>query len=80
MGGWMRGSLYARKVEEIKAIGMSCWTCMGVVGELTSACSKACLRTKFMSVGSSASAAILIPRSRRFIWVEVGGWVGKGDQ
>mmetsp|Transcript_38127 Transcript_38127/g.78204 ORF Transcript_38127/g.78204 Transcript_38127/m.78204 type:complete len:248 (+) Transcript_38127:816-1559(+) len=35
----------------------------------SSACSSACLRTKFISSGSSASAAILMPRSSRFIWL-----------
>mmetsp|Transcript_52399 Transcript_52399/g.156360 ORF Transcript_52399/g.156360 Transcript_52399/m.156360 type:complete len:273 (-) Transcript_52399:412-1230(-) len=33
------------------------------------ACSRACLRTKFCSGGSSASAASLMARSRRFIWL-----------
>mmetsp|Transcript_118494 Transcript_118494/g.330588 ORF Transcript_118494/g.330588 Transcript_118494/m.330588 type:complete len:336 (+) Transcript_118494:932-1939(+) len=35
----------------------------------SSACSIACFRTKFCSGGSSASAAILIARSKRFIWL-----------
>mmetsp|Transcript_22440 Transcript_22440/g.45044 ORF Transcript_22440/g.45044 Transcript_22440/m.45044 type:complete len:283 (+) Transcript_22440:1411-2259(+) len=35
----------------------------------SSACSMECLRTKFWSRGSSASAAIFTARSRRFIWL-----------
>mmetsp|Transcript_27653 Transcript_27653/g.70481 ORF Transcript_27653/g.70481 Transcript_27653/m.70481 type:complete len:274 (+) Transcript_27653:1441-2262(+) len=35
----------------------------------SSACSSACLRTKFWSAGSSSSATILTARSRRFIWL-----------
>mmetsp|Transcript_11267 Transcript_11267/g.45616 ORF Transcript_11267/g.45616 Transcript_11267/m.45616 type:complete len:271 (+) Transcript_11267:1010-1822(+) len=36
---------------------------------ISAACSSACLRTKFWSSGSSASAASLTARSRRFIWL-----------
>mmetsp|Transcript_9378 Transcript_9378/g.32626 ORF Transcript_9378/g.32626 Transcript_9378/m.32626 type:complete len:202 (-) Transcript_9378:2428-3033(-) len=34
----------------------------------SSACSSACLRTKFISMSSSCSAASLMARSSRFIW------------